>query len=458
MNAIPLFSHQIVFTEVDARNATALMDQLGVSAPHLCFYANATLWGHYRFPDSETSLLYLINMFTNGPHAVVYDNESLHKALGAAYYTLLYPLNDTINAQNLHRFASSHIGFIDLVPFSQNNSCNLDPSQYYLFRIEDLYLTKVGKNITSIIEAASPLFKRISPSDFIRNTKLTFVISIHSLTSYIVNILENVSTTFKDSDFVVGFADSQLHDFMNFSVSGSIDEFPCISLLNTTARQYYNIPHSINEKLRNNDETVINDILAFLSNLPFPISISEPLSNIRSDSNVTYLVGSTHDEFIRDNSSNSIILYYSRNTPTTRQFIKVFQATAYIFAQYGLINQIKFGMINTSCNSASFPLMPVQPHIEIYPKYGENWEYFGQANTNSITIFIKDHTDIKIEINTQEPTMKEYNTELLQIYSEYKSFNQKEKRKAEQRLEFLADKLGLNLTQVNEAIHEDLYF
>ncbi|OHT08852.1 hypothetical protein TRFO_22519 [Tritrichomonas foetus] len=458
MEAIPLFQNELIFTEVDARNATSLLDNLGVSAPHIMFYTNGTLWGHYYFPYSETALLYLLNMFANGPRPAISDRTSLYKSLGGSYFTMLYPLNDTINAQNLNRFASSHTGFIDLVPFSLSNNAGLDPNSYYLFRIEDLEMQKVDSNIASLVNATKPLFKRIAPEDFISNRKLTFAISEYSLTSKIVDVLEKVAISFPE--IVVGFVDRALHDFVNFSVSGTIDEIPCISLMNTTARKYYQIPHELNDKLRNGDNSIFDDIKTFLTDLPDPISMSEPLptkesGNDAQSQNTVKLVGLNHDDFILNHDFDSVVLYYSRNTPITHQFIRNFQATADLFATNNLLDRIKFGFINTTCNSANFPLMPVQPHIEIYPKNGNNWEYFGQANVNAITRFIKEHATEKVDIETPEATDKEDSTELLQIYSEIKSLNDAEKERAQIRLERLAGKLGVNLTDINQAIKNE---
>lgn len=450
MDSIPLFQFDLIFAELDAQNSSALLDQLGGTAPHILFYTNSTLWGHYPFPSSETTLLYLLNLFAEGPRTPVTDTVSFYRSLGTSYYSLLYPVSEKIKAHNIHRYVSSKIGFVDLIPFSPQFNKVLDPDYFYFFRTEDLYLTKIHKDnvsITKIISSTKPLFKRILPEDFISNTNLTFAISVNGLTSNIVDILEEVATLFPD--IVVGFVERPLHNFLNFSTSGTIDRIPCVSILNTTARKYYKIPQIINDKIYNNDKTVVNDISSFLSNLSEPVSISEPLERIPNKSNVTKLVGLNHDEFVLNNNIDSIVLYYSRNTPITKQFIRIFSETADLFIENKISSdQIQFGMINTTCNSASFPLMPVQPHIEIYPKGNktDSYEFFGQANVHAIVRFIKDHSSCDIPIIPRNSTEKEDNTEVLQIFSEIPSLNDNERKKAEQRLTILASRLNLNLT------------
>ncbi|KAK8887060.1 hypothetical protein M9Y10_038096 [Tritrichomonas musculus] len=449
IDSIPIFQFDLVFAELDARNSTTLLDQLDATAPHILFYTNGTLWGHYSFPSSETTLLYLLNLFAEGTNPPIADNTSLYKSLGTSYYSLIYPANEKIKAHNIHRYVSSKIGFVDLIPFNLQSK-TFDPDYFYFFRIEDLFLSKIHKDdvtITNIISCAKPLFKSIAPEDFISNTNLTFAISVNGLTSNVVDILEKVALSFPD--IVVGFAEKPLHNFLNFSTSGTLGKIPCISVLNTTARKFYTIPQIINDKLHNNDQTIIDDITNFLSNLPEPVSISEPIKSNSFQSNVTKLVGMNHDDFVLNNDFDSIVLYYSRNTPITRQFIRIFSETADFLIENNVSSdQIRFGMINTTCNAASFPLMPVQPHIEIYPKENktDSYEYFGQANIQAIIRFIKDHASCNIPIIPRNSTEKEDNTEIYQIYSEIQSLNEKERKKAERRLEVLAAKLKLNLT------------
>lgn len=463
LKAIPLFQQDLVFIQLDSETASPLQTQLDISPPRLLFYANGTLWSHYSFPYSETVLLSLLYMIQHGTQSIVSNSNDLYKSLGRSYYSLLYPVADKNEALTMHRFASTKCGYIDLIPFSNDfnrsspNDIQLDSDNFYLFRTEDVYLKPIPKkdaDYATVIQSARPIFKKILPNNIISNTNLTFAISVDHLTSLVVDILENVGTAFPN--ILVGFAEPLLHSFLNQTTSGSIKKIPSISLLNTTSKVFYPIPDEINDKLYNSDKTVINEILSFLSNLPDPIAISESTDVTEKSletSNVTQLVGSNYDSFIAETQSDIVVLYYSRDTPMTQQFIEIFTQTANFFISNGITtNQVRFAAINVSCNSAFFPLMPVLPHMELFPKLNktDNYEYFGQANINAIVRFVKRYSTTRVSLETPESTLSEDNIELYQIISELPSFKGESRRKSILRLEELTNqsKLNVNITKL----------
>lgn len=455
VDSISLFSDELIFVEIPIENATELVQPLGVSAPHLFLYTNSTLWLHCRFPFSETAYLYLMNLFADGQRTPVCDIQELYGSLGTSYYSLVYPGNKNIDAANLHRFASSKIGFVDMIPYSTKSAAKLglENGKFYLFRIEDFNLVQINETIEGIIEKTTPVFKRFSANDFLVQDKLIFGVVIDRLTNLVADILENVGKNYEN--LTIGFIDKSLHDFINISLGGIINSTPTIILYNCTSHKYYDIPNEIIEMLKQNDVNVISKIMQYLSNLPEPVSPSEPIPTT-NPYNFTKLVGLTHDKFMNDPEYDTVILYVSQESPVSARFIRLVNETSTLLKDKNITN-IKFGIINTTLNSASFPDLPVLPYIVLFPATNKTDRriYFGQSEKNDFLRYLKRHTSVPIDMDLPCSTI-DYQRELIQIYLIVNSLRGDDITQAIARLYEISKELNINIDDFNQALKDDV--
>jgi hypothetical protein len=454
-DAIDIFKDSLIFVQLNEKDGEALIEKLKISAPHILFYNNGSLWTHCNFPVSETALLYMLNLFSEGPRNSVSSEIDLLRALGTSHFSLLYPQNERNSSTYVHRFATSLVGFVDLVPFTAKlaRDFGLNESQMYLFRLEDVALIPVGDNLTEIIKATSPDFKSIGPSDFTNAMGLVLGTVINKMTPETVTFLEKMSEE-KKENLTVGFISRPLHGVANITNGGSIKSVPSLVLFSNEEREYYQIPDEINNNFaKGNAEEAVKQVKDFLNNLPTPLSPSEKEPETQTG-NTTYLVGTTHDNFVLDNNTDSVVLYVSTSNLQTNKHTRIFTEVANEFAASNFNNKIKFGIINATVNAADYPTMPVLPHIEIFPARNKSdcRTYYGQALRDDLVRFIKKYGSNKYDVAVPEATRNDISLELVQIYIELRSTDDDHRAKAEERIAEIAPVLGMTPEEINNAV------
>lgn len=454
--AIRLFP-DLIFIQLNSDKADALIEQLNISAPHLLFYNKGDLWSHCHFPASETALLYLLNLFEEGERAPVSSMTNFLKSLGTSHYTLLYPKDERNQSTHAHRFASTIIGFIDLLPFTPDLAAQLglNNSQMYLFRLEDVSMIPVSDNISEIVAATVPDYSRISPEMMTSDLSLLLGVVLNRVTPSITTYLEKVSEAKKEG-VKVGFFDRALHDVVNSSVSNSLGELPSVVAMQPLIRQYYEVPKEITAELIDEDpEKAAEMTIKFLDNLPEPKHPSEPIP-AEQNGILKKLVGFNHDEFIAQPDKDVVVLYISPDTPQTKLYIRIVEEAATAIRNSGLGDTIEFAVINTTKNYAeNYPYMAAVPHIHIYPSYNKsaNMAYYSQPTMEDVLRFIKRYGGKKYkQIDVKEATRNEVTLEVVQIYALVRSLDEDSQAKAFARLEELLPVIGSNLEETNRLV------
>jgi hypothetical protein len=444
--SIPLFPSELIFVELDAEDARNLTSSLRATAPHLLFYRNGSLWAHYSFPTGEFSFLRLMRLYLMGPRHPATTKTELYRSLGASYFAFIFPSDQTLAALSLHIYGGGIFGFMDLIPFSVPHAegLGLNPTQFYLFRHEDMALEPIDANLSSIVPHISPRFQRFAIQDLVYRSDLTFGIVTDRFTPQVSSILGHVSDKF--SGFSIGYIERPLHAFVNASISGTLEEVPAFAMFNVTGGIYYPIPDDLNQQLKNGSSDVFGALDSFLSNLPAPVEVSEILNKENSDK-CERLVGSTHDAFVNDSNSDAVVLYFSRQGQETRRFQRLIEKVSESLKQEH-VGTVKFGMINVTANSARFPSFVQLPHIEIYPaaNKSDHRAFFARPSLNSILAFIRNYGSTKISGTFGEESVAEMNFER-RVLSRYLQFATSEDSvKASERLKVLTERL--NSTQV----------
>ena len=453
MKVIPLFSNEIVFVEMSEEDAAPLLGT-EASAPRVILYVNGTVWTHFSPPFSEMAILSMLNVIAFGPSSPVSTRKELYQALGYSYYSLLYPASDAILASNIQRFASVHAGFIDLVPFSRHHAAEmgLKPDSFYLFRLEDVSLVEVEKNETSVIQNLEPVFLSLKPSDLTRQNGLVFGISVSQLTLEISSVLESVAL--KYPNMTVGFINKPLIGTVNVSVGGTLEETPSIALFDPGKRAYYPIPHELNVLLKSGN--CQEKILEFLDHLPEPIELSEDIPTSQ-DKFYSVLVGKTFNDFVDDGAFDSVVMFVTQDAKVIRRNMRIFNAVAKLFKSANIVN-VRFGVINITTNSGHFPFMRAMPHIEIYPAKNKSNHrgFYSHLSRDNIIRFTKKYADNPVTIEVPDPLSSDLLTELVTLYAEAQYMPRGEVVKARERVEEIVPLLGINLTELDQRMKNEL--
>ncbi|EAX93936.1 hypothetical protein TVAG_307150 [Trichomonas vaginalis G3] len=454
-DAIRLFP-DLVFIQLDVKDAEGIIEQLNITAPHLLFYNKGDLWSHCIFPASETALLYLLNLFEEGERLPVSSTTEFLKALGTSHYTLLYPKDEKNKSTHAHRFATTVIGFIDLLPFTKElaDEMGLNYSQMYLFRLEDVALIPVEDNITEIIEATIPDYSRISPEMLTSDLSLVVGAVVNRVTPSVVDYLERVSEA-KIEGVKVGFFDRALHEVVNISNGQTISEFPTVVTFQSIVREYYEVPEEINTELRNgNTKNAAELTINFLNNLP---EAKKPTEAVPTEQTglIKKLVGSTHDKFVATEGKDVMVLYISPDSIQTRDYMRIFREAAEIIVEKGHGDKFEFGIINTTLNAAeNYPTMIALPHIQVYPvNKANNNSFYAQPTKEDILRFVKRNCGSEYDdIEVPEATRNENSLEIVQIYAFLRSLDEDARRKADDRLRELLPSINMTLEQMNAAV------
>ena len=454
-DAIYLFKEYLVFIEMSAKDAEPLIEKLDISTPHILYYSNGSLTTHCNFPASETALLYMFDLFASGERAPINTETQFLKSLGTSYYTLLFPRGEINHSSHAHQYASSLAGFIDLFPFTPSfaHTFGLNESQMYLFRLEDVSLVPVNDNITEILEATLPDFKRISPNDFSSDLGLILGVVVNKVTTDTVEFLETFSEG-RNKNMTIGFIDRPLHSVTNATNGGTIKQIPSIVLFSTAERYYYPIPDEINKDLYEGKPIdAATKLKEYLKDLPAPISPSEEPPTEQTG-NIFTLVGKTHDAFAADPSKDSIIMYVSPMNLQTQKFKRIFQEVANEYLATENADKIQFGYINVTRNAADYPYIPVFPHFELYParNKSDHRTFYGQATRDEYVRFINKYSSCDYGIEAPEPTQNDISLEVVQIYAFLRTMDDDSFTKANERLHEIIPKLGMTVEDFNTAV------
>jgi hypothetical protein len=426
--ALTLVSSEMVFVELDSVNSSDLTQGRPVSAPHLFFFLNGSIWAHYPFPAGETVLLRLLAFLSSGPSADITTRQSLYEHLGRSPFSLVHPGNFTHPAFKLHRFASSHLGFIDLVPFSVRHADNLslNPSQSYLYRLDDSALEPIEPSIAGLVDHIDSVFHRLTPRDIVSGA-LVFGIAVNDTSPFVFNVLESIALKFPN--LTVGLIESSLHGFANLSVGGSLIEIPSFALFNATTGQYTPIPADLNNMLRNENPETVAAVEGFLLNPPPEELISEPIPEVPT----LRLVGQNHDEFVNNDAYDAVVLYFSQQENDVDRAIKLIEKAAEKFKKDG---SIQFRMINVTTNSGTFPQVVEMPHIEIFPAADkeDHRTFFGRYSFDNLIRFIQRYGSAKIDLDVPPMTKAEASFETYRIFKVIRELQGVSRAKAEERL------------------------
>ena len=455
-DSINLFKDYLIFAQINANEGESIVNLLNATAPHILFYLNGSLWTHCNFPASETALLFMLNLFAEGERSPLTSELQFLKALGTSYYSLLYPQGERNESTHAHRFATALAGFIDLIPYTMKfaESFGLNASQMYLFRLEDVSLIPVSDNITEILAATRPDFKRINPEDFSSDLGLVLGAVVNKVTPKTVSFLESVSEVKKDN-ITVGFIDRPLHSIANITNGGSIKQIPSVVLFSNSKREYYPIPEEINNNFYDGKSLEAAEKLKqYLKNLPKPVQPSEEIPQSQTG-NIFKVVGKTHDSFVSDPEKDTLMIYVSVNNLQTQKFFRVFQEIANEYLSSPQKDKIQFGVINATLNSATFPSMAVLPHIELYPSRNktDHRTFYGQALRDDYVRFINEFGSTDYSVEAPEATKNDLSLEIVQIYACLRSIDAEAKRKANERLIEITPKVGISLDELNAAVY-----
>ena len=454
-DSINLFRDYLIFAQINSNEGESIINLLNISAPHILFYLNGSLWTHCNFPASETALLFMLNLFAEGERNPITTETQFLKSLGTSYFSLLYPQEERNESSHAHRFATALAGFIDLIPFTKKfaDSFGLNYSQMYLFRLEDVSLIPVSDNVTEILAATHPDFKRINPEDFSSDLGLVLGAVVNKVTPNTVNFLESVSEV-KNDNITIGFIDRPLHQIANITNGGSIQRIPSIVLFSNIKREYYSIPDEINQNFYEGKTLeAAEKIKKYLNNLPKPLEPSEEIPTSQTG-DIIKIVGKTHDSFALDPSKDSLIMYVSVNNIQTQKFYRVFQEVANEYLSSPENDKIQFGVINATLNSATFPSMAVLPHIEIYPSRNktDHMTFYGQSTRDEYVRFINENGSFDYSVKAPEATKNDLSLEIVQIYACIRTIDDEARRKANNRLMEIAPKVGISLDDLNSAV------
>jgi len=454
-DSVTLFSGDLIFVVLSSNKAPELSERIGATAPRLLFYFNSTLWSHFDFPSSETTLLYMLHLFAFGRRLCVHSNKELHMALGSSPYSLLYPDNMIGEAVSVHRHASSLIGFLDLVSFSKalSEELGLNYSTLYLFRLDDVKLLPISTNVTEVALLSRPDFSRITPDDFNSGTGLVFGIVLKSMTEFHVKVLDFVSHM--GLNLSICYIDPPYHDITNMTVGGSIVTVPSFVLFSNIKRLYYPIPKSLSTMLIDENLKVFDHLESFLKLLPEACLPSENETS-SNDPYIKRLIGKNHDDFVFNQNTDSFIMYESINSMQTKRFYRVFSSIAKEIKESG--SSIRFGVINVTANAAQYPSLPSLPHFEFYPykNISNEQTFYGQSTREDFIRFVKKYSSDPVSIIVPEATPKELSLELIQIYVDLPHLNDIEASKADFRLRELAPVLGVDIDDMNKALFKQL--
>lgn len=447
--SISLFSGELIFAELSVERAADLVRPLGVSAPHLFLYANSTLWLHCHFPFSETAFLYLMNLFATGQRPPVTTRGELLSGLGTSYYSLVYPANRHVDAANLHRFAAPKVGFVDLIPYSTRLApqLGLSPGAFYLFRIEDFGLVAAGDTIDAVVSAAAPAFRRLTTRDFLTGDKLVFAVFVDRLTSTTADVLDAVARS--NSSLTVGYVDRALHSIVNTIVGGAAGKAPSLLLFNCTSRAHYTIPHSLARAIEASSSDAPAETLRFLAALPAPTAPSEQAPAVQRY-NYTVLVGTTHDAFAQCAEHDAVILYVGKASPVTARFVRLVNETASLLAG----SSVRFGVINTTLNSAAFPALPVLPYVVLFPAANKSAPriYFGQYDRGDFLRFLSAYASAPIGVEAPPPTALDHQRELVQICAIAGALRGTDRAQAIARIREIAGEIGVDADEIIAAV------
>ena len=453
MNAIPIFSNQLVFVEISEQDARPLFENAPTVSTRLLGYVNGTLYWHCKPPFSEMALLRLLNLLAVGPSAPVTSRQELYEALGQSYFSLVYPASDAVLASNVQRFASISAGFIDLIPFAKQHASEIGIKEdsFYLFRLEDLALVEVQKNETDVLQNLRGLFVSLSEWDVTKTPGLVFAVTVNQLTINITSVLEAVAT--KHPSVKVGFATRALVDIVNISVAGTVKSTPGIAFFNPVERTYYPVPKELNQVLKTGEG--IEKVLEFLEHVEEPIALSEPVPTEQPNC-YTKLVGTTFSDFVNQSGVDAIVLFLAGGSKMVQQILREFDSVAKLFRDKGIAN-VKFGIINVTVNSGQFPYMPLMPHFEIYPaanKSDHRTCFLG--GYDNIIRCAKRYATTKFTIDVPDAPNNDLFSELVQIYAAMDGMCDSDRSKARERLEEIAPILKLNLTDIDSYMRNEL--
>jgi hypothetical protein len=189
------------------------------------------------------------------------------------------------------------------------------------------------------------------------------------------------------------------------------------------------IPDEFNRLLRKEDSGIMDKIGPFLVSPPAEILASEE----PSETDKLKLVGKTHDAFVNNPGYDAVVLYTSSNETDTIRAIRLFRAAALNFAGD---DTIRFGVINVTINSATFPMMPLLPHIEIWPvvNKSDHRTFYGRHYRDGLERFIQKYGSPKRKMAVPPTPRNEEMFEALKIFSVIDALTGEGHRKANERL------------------------
>lgn len=254
---------------------------------------------------------------------------------------------------------------------------------------------------------------------------------------------------------IVRYAYSPIHDFINISNGNTLKEVPCLAVFHHINRTYSLVPDEINLMIKSRNSSTAEAIVSYLKSDRKQIQPSEPSVSDYIHRVPVPLVGTNHDSFVVNESFDSVVLYVAEISAMSIQFLKMFIGLAYQFDQSN-IHQIKFGVINVTSNAANFPIIPVFPHIHIYPSTNKSNDriYFSQHSKNSLLCYLKRYASVDIPFKCFEETRHELTSEIFQIYADIQFLDEFGKIKANERINEIAPLIDFNTTQMEEIIQQ----
>jgi hypothetical protein len=459
-----LFYGQAQFAFIDKASATTLAREHEIELPAIFVYVGSFLLGVYRYPDSDSILLFLIHQLLFPQSEPIHDLKQLYLRIGNCPFAIITPPNLTARSTLLQYQAASQLGAMDVVTVDPSLmlSLSVNSSSAALFRVEDQVIVDMDFDLEKLYELSFPVFRTLGPADLQDAEKIVFALVTSEITSDYQDFLFEVGIRFPN--FLVGWAGDDVLSYVEHVTHDDFTGRTGIAVFNFPEGKHWNVSSFFPEELIRAfaEETWLRAAVRLLRKIDSgelgPEFLSEPEPGPSSGA-VQKLVGTTYSKFVMDDTVDAVVLYKRVNCPHCDKFLPQFEAFAEECKAAGL-DFLKFGHIDVSKNSADlvYPYMPGVPHVYIFPagnKTGGD-ALRGNRDRDGLIRWIKRFGSKEIPFEAAPLEKGRVAMELFQLMMSSKDMPDDEKAKAMGYIQEMSELVGLNKNKTDSDQKDDL--
>ena len=402
-------SKKCEFAYISVKEIPEITEKIYLDLPYVIYFKKGEKQCAFDLPIEESLVISQINYILDGPTKIANSISDLNKFVSNLDYTIISRVQFSDDAYNLmiDNIEDMTTCGILLATNEVFNETGFDNENYLLFRRDDTVLLPFNGTSEGITDIIMPLYFQATLEDFQydKGMSVVFMTPEYKESDTFHDIFLTFAEKYKD-DFNFRIITEENFHIADRLLGRDLEIVPDTAIADITEGTYYDTHEfdglEINETWKEKMTTFLDKIKAGQIEKSY---LSEPIptqDEIDQDE-ITRIVGKTFADFINDTEKDTFVMFGTKET--YRGLDVLFNN---IIHDLNMSDKVKFGAIDIFRNShKDFPFLVQIPHIELYKK-GENREtrkLFGNNDEKHYKLFIKENTDIDIEVeqlNEQE--------------------------------------------------------